>query len=317
MGVAGAAGTAGWALRNATFDEEAAIEAKRREQEDETGLPSGGAGALGIHRVIYSVAVADPIVALTFDDGPDPEFTPRVLEILAGYGIRATFNVMGYNAVHHDDILKEVVAAGHEIGNHTWTHHDLSTVGAAETAYEIRRGREVIEDLTGSKIRFFRPPRGEMNGAAMRIVAEEGNDILMWSITGSVPGRERPDAVNSFVLSHLAPGAIIDFHDGIGRGTFDRGTKGARALIERRTAEIEGLPKLLEASMAKGFEFMRVGDLLEREQPSAAPATTTTTTTSAESGPGGATTDGSTGADADAGEPDVSNPPDATIPGAR
>ena len=75
-----------------------------------------------------------------------------------------------------------------------------------------------------------------MNGVALKVVADEGNDVLMWSITGSVPGREWSEKVNDFVLSNLQPGAIIDYHDGIGRGTFDRTTPGSQALIQRRTA---------------------------------------------------------------------------------
>jgi peptidoglycan/xylan/chitin deacetylase (PgdA/CDA1 family) len=263
-------------------------------QTDQGGLVTGAAGAFGMHRIIYSVPVAEPVVGLTFDDGPDPEFTPRVLETLAHYGIRATFNVMGYNAIHHQDLLNEVVAAGHELGNHTWTHKDLSTIGARETAREIRRGREVIEELTSVPVRYFRPPRGELNGAAVRIVAEEGNDILMWSITGSVRGRERPEEVTRFVLSKLEPGAIIDFHDGIGRGTFHRNLPGSRALIERRTAEIRGLPKLLETAMGQGFRFMTVSDLLTHEVVGEAPSMV------ADDSP-----------DADQGEPVVSDPPDA------
>ena len=292
--VVGASGAAGWGLRGGG---PIVDRAGNLENLDATGVGSGRAGAFGIRRVIYSVPVDETIASLTFDDGPDPQFTPRVLEILAGYGIKATFNVMGYNAIHHADILMEVVAAGHEIGNHTWSHLDLSTIGVAETAYEIRRGRQVIEDLTKQKIRFFRPPRGEMSGLAIRYVAEEGNDILMWSITGSVPGREHPKEVNSFVLSKLEPGAIVDFHDGIGRGTFDPTSLGAKGLIARRTAEIEGLPRLIETAMGRGYEFMTVSELITHEVPGKLPSMTP---------------DDSPNADRD--EPAVTNPPDATIP---
>jgi peptidoglycan/xylan/chitin deacetylase (PgdA/CDA1 family) len=290
----GASGATGWAVRGGA---PGVSDRSSRERGDATGLGMGGAGAYGISRIIYSVPVAEPLVALTFDDGPDPEFTPRVLEILATFGLKATFMVMGYNAMHHPALLNEVVAAGHEIGNHTWTHRDFSTLDPAETAYEIRRGREVIEELTTRKVQYFRPPRGEMSGVAVRLVAEEGNDLLMWSVTGSVHGREHPTEVNAFVLSHLKPGAIVDYHDGIGRGTFDRTNAGARSLIARRNAEIRGLPKLLDESLARGFQYLRVSDLLSHAVPgrisSLAPDQT---------------------ANADADEPTVTNPPDATAP---
>jgi peptidoglycan/xylan/chitin deacetylase (PgdA/CDA1 family) len=291
-GLAGASGAVGWAARGSEHDRP-----NDDERVDETGLGSGRAGAFGIHRIVYSVPVDGRYAALTFDDGPDPRFTPRVLEILKSYGIRATFCVMGYNALHHPDLLKATVADGHEIGNHTWTHRDLSTVGLVDTTYEIRRGREVIEEVTGQKIRFFRPPRGEMSGAALRIAAQEGNDILMWSITGSVPGHERTAVVEDFVLSKLEPGAIIDYHDGIGRGTFDPTARFAQQLIARRTAEVQGLPRVIETALQRGYQFMRVSDLLEREVPGKPP-----TNTPDES------------ADADTGERAVAAPPDATLP---
>ena len=81
---------------------------------------------LGQQRLIWSVSTVEPLAALTFDDGPDPELTPRILEVLAEHGVQATFNVMGWNALRHPDLVRAFVAAGHELGNHTWTHQDLA-----------------------------------------------------------------------------------------------------------------------------------------------------------------------------------------------
>jgi peptidoglycan/xylan/chitin deacetylase (PgdA/CDA1 family) len=233
------------------------------ERHDSAGLPTGGAGAFGVRRVIYSVEVDEPLVALTFDDGPDPQFTPRVLAALAAHDIRATFCVMGYNALQHSDLLARVVAAGHEIAHHSWSHLDQSRLDPAQTAEEIRHGRQVIEELTGLTTRFFRPPRGELSGWALRVLAEDAQDVLMWSVTGSLPSPEITSEVRDFVLSHLAPGAIVDFHDGIGRGTFD--PLGAPDLVARRNAELDGLPELIERALASGFRFGRVSDLLAHE----------------------------------------------------
>lgn len=269
----GGAGAAGWAARSAE-EHGTTTDAARQERDDRSGLGSGKVGALGTRQIIYSVPTNQRVAALTFDDGPDPQFTPRVLEILAEHGIKATFMAMGFNAEHHADLMREVIAAGHEVGNHTWTHKDLSTVGAADAAYQIRRGREAIEQITGTDVRFFRPPRGELSGAALRYVVEEHNDLLMWSITGSVPGRETPQEVVQFIGSHLEPGAIVDLHDGIGRGTFDRWSPGARSLIARRTAEIAGLPRLIESMLSQGYSLMRVSDLLAQEVPGASSSMT-------------------------------------------
>jgi peptidoglycan/xylan/chitin deacetylase (PgdA/CDA1 family) len=258
-GAVGASGAAGWLLHRPHLSS-AALEAV-----DEAAPSSGRTGPFGTRRFIYSVKTNERVLGLTFDDGPDPQFTPRVLAILRKLNIRATFNVMGYNALRHSDLLKQVVAHGHEVGNHTWSHLDLSTLDADQTGDEIRRGRSTIEAVTGQRVRYFRPPRGEINGVALSILAEESNDLLLWSVTGSIPGEERADTVNAFVLSNLAPGAILDYHDGIGRGTFDRSSAMARDLIARRTAEVDGLEAMLRTGMKRGYTFVTISELLTHE----------------------------------------------------
>jgi len=218
---------------------------------------------LGVRRIVWSVPTTELIVALTFDDGPDPEFTPRVLDALARHRITATFNIMGWNADQHRDLLKEVLDAGHEIGNHTWTHRDHAITDDDAIREEMHRGTEVIEELTGRKIRWFRPPRGEVTGLSLKVAAELGQDILVWSLSGSVADPSTGDKVKAWVVPNVQPGAIISFHDGIGRGTFDRGSHNAANLIERRNSEIDVLPEILDGILARGFRFRTVGDLVD------------------------------------------------------
>ncbi len=236
------------------------------ENADESGPGSGQTGPYGTQRIIFSVRTSSKVIGLTFDDGPYPEFTPKVLSILKEYGVTATFNAIGYNAIHHADLLREVVAQGHEVGNHTWSHLDLSTLDEMQTADELHRGRDAIKQVTGQAPQFFRPPRGELNGTAVRVAAEDRNDVLMWSITGSLPGYERTERVDRFVLSKLQPGAIIDYHDGIGRGYLDPTSAYAENLRQRRSAEVRGLPSVLESGMSQGYRFMKVSDLLTYEE---------------------------------------------------
>jgi len=215
-----------------------------------------------VSRVIWSVDTTHPAFALTFDDGPDPEFTPAVLEILAARRLTATFNMMGWNAERHPDLAKQVVAAGHEVGNHTWTHRDLAYEDDHATYAEIATGKAKIQAVTGQVPRFFRPPRGELTGYGLRAAAALDHDVLMYTMLGDVPGKESPDAVRRYVVDNVKPGFIVDFHDGIGRGTFDRGSANAKQLIARRHAEIEALPSILDDLVARGLRPMSASALL-------------------------------------------------------
>ncbi len=147
------------------------------------------------------------MVALTFDDGPDPELTPRILAMLDRYGVRATFNVMGYNAMRHSDLLRAVVAGGHELGNHTWTHQDLAFQSTTSIRRQLDCGRAAIQRAAGVRPRFFRPPRGELTGAAIRAAAELDHDILLWSVTRGPAGVGTPRAVAAGAVAFAVIGS--------------------------------------------------------------------------------------------------------------
>jgi peptidoglycan/xylan/chitin deacetylase (PgdA/CDA1 family) len=121
--------------------------------------PGGWRRSLGQRRLVWSVPTTASLAALTFDDGPDPEFTPRILEVLAANHARATFNLVGWNAVRHPELVRAVIAAGHELGNHTWTHLDLAQQPARETQRQLDLGCRAIEAAAGVRPRWFRPPR--------------------------------------------------------------------------------------------------------------------------------------------------------------
>ena len=158
-------------------------------------------GDLGIWPIIWSVPVASQAVALTFDDGPDPEFTPAILDILAARSVRATFNMMGWNCQAHPDLVARVVAAGHEIGNHSWSHLDLAMTDAAQAFHELRHGRDVIEHISGKELTFFRPPRGELTGVALRYAAEQQQSILLWTMNGGASKDNTPALIRGEVAA--------------------------------------------------------------------------------------------------------------------
>lgn len=122
-----------------------------------------------------------PAISLTFDDGPHPEFTSRVLDNLASVGIRATFFVVGQQAAKFPELLKRIAAEGHEIGNHTWTHSEPRETSTAKFIDEIRRTREFIEDATGRECRLVRPPKGELTVGKMWSLIRHRQTIVLWN----------------------------------------------------------------------------------------------------------------------------------------
>jgi len=109
-------------------------------------------------------------VALTFDDGPDPEWTPRVLDLLGAAGVRATFFLIGARAAQAPAVVKRIAGDGHEVANHSWSHRNPWLCGPATTRAEVRRAHDTLADLTGVAPRHFRPPWGMVNAAIFSAV---------------------------------------------------------------------------------------------------------------------------------------------------
>jgi len=255
-GVAAVAGLAGGPV---------ALDWRDQRQVRELGasaVPAAPGQRLGQQRLIWSVSTVQPLAALTFDDGPDPELTPRILEVLAEHGVRATFNVMGWNALRHPDLVRAVVAAGHELGNHTWTHQDLAFQSAAQARRQLERGREAIERTAGVRPRFFRPPRGNLTGSAIQSAAELGYDVLLWSVARGGAGVGTSASVADHLARTVAPGDVVALHDGIGRGTFHPGGSAAHELRARRLVEVQALPAAVERLLGRGLRLVTVSALL-------------------------------------------------------
>lgn len=223
----------------------------------------------GSRQIIWSIDTASPLTAVTFDDGPDPELTPQILDLLERYEAKATFMVMGYNALQHPALLDDIVAAGHDVGSHGWSHLNLAESTVAQTRHEIGFGRRVVEKRAGVPVRFFRPPHGRLTEAAVRLAALEQHDILMWSLSRGNLSWRSPDDVAEHVLGRIGPGEIVLLHDGIGRGTFHRGTEFADRLRRRRSVELKALPRILEGARARGLRLATVSDLMAARRPDA------------------------------------------------
>jgi peptidoglycan-N-acetylglucosamine deacetylase len=120
-------------------------------------------------------------IALTFDDGPNPAWTPKLLDTLAKCEVKATFFMLGKFALEQKELVQRVAAEGHLIGNHSWTHPKLSTCSAPRIEGELRLTREVIEQIVGTRVRFFRPPFGARRPAVFRIARELGLEPVLWN----------------------------------------------------------------------------------------------------------------------------------------
>lgn len=216
----------------------------------------------GTRHVMWTVPTEAPRAALTFDDGPHPELTPQILDILAAAGVKATFMVMGHNAVAHPHLLRRIVADGHEVGNHTWSHLDLSVITPAEVLDEVRRGSEAIEDVAGMRPTLFRPPKGIISEAALQSAAMSGQDIVLWSVTRGGLGLDQAAAIADAVDAATGPGDIIDLHDGIGRGTFNPTADFTERITARRRVEVQALPAILQKASARGMTLCTVSELI-------------------------------------------------------
>lgn len=153
-------------------------------------------------------------VALTFDDGPHPEFTPPVLEALRDAGARATFFLIGENARRHPELVRRIVAEGHAVGCHTDTHADLSRLGWGAVRRECCRGRETLQALSGRPVRYLRPPWGRFGAATLAVAAMEHMALAMWSVDSLDSRRLTPDQlVERLQQTAPGPGDIVLFHD--------------------------------------------------------------------------------------------------------
>lgn len=168
------------------------------------------------NRVLPGLAArgAPDHVALTFDDGPDPNSTPRFLDLLAARGVRATFFLLGSMAERAPGLVRDIQSAGHEIGVHGWHHQSLLFRTPRATAQDLIRAHGYLTDLTGEQPRLFRPPYGVMNTAAHRTARRLGMRPTLWTSWGEDwTARATPAGVHRQVTRDLHGGGTILLHD--------------------------------------------------------------------------------------------------------
>jgi len=165
------------------------------------------------HEPLLKVSGRGRTMVLTFDDGPDPRYTPHILDTLAEHDVRAMFFVCGEMAVDNQDLLARMSDEGHVVGNHTWSHPLLTRLSRSRIRSEMERTSDVIEDAYGERPQWFRAPYGAWNRAAFQLGAELGMDPLAWTVDTldwTTPGTRR---IVGAVENGAAPGVVVLSHD--------------------------------------------------------------------------------------------------------
>ena len=180
-----------------------------------------------------------PTLYLTFDDGPEPSYTPEVLDVLAAYDVPATFFVIGRKVREHPELAREAAAAGHSVQNHTLSHSDLTRLSRAAKTAEIVDGVGAIWAAAGREPRCLRPPYGDVDAATVRRARELQTQLVLWDLDPRDWTRPGVQRIVRRVLAGAHPGGIVLLHDG----------------GKDRRQTIAALRQLLPALLQRGYRF--------------------------------------------------------------
>jgi peptidoglycan-N-acetylglucosamine deacetylase len=207
--------------------------------------------------VVFRVKTDQKLVALTFDDGPSPVWTPRILDALKQAGVKATFFLLGEHVEKYPQIARRIAQEGHEIGNHTYDHHVLIYYKLDEVDKEIGAAERAIKEATGVTTKYFRPPKAWLTNQEKRRVKELGYKVILWSLNSKDWVTFHDKQITGYILRNIRPGDIILFHDSGGVFTTEGGSRKQTEKTILRLAE-----KLKE----RGYRFVTISELLSNVQ---------------------------------------------------
>lgn len=198
----------------------------------------------GAAATITRIPTAQPLVAMTFDDGPHPSLTPQLLDMLRARGIRATFYVIGRNAARYPQILQRMVAEGHEIGNHTWSHPSLHGHSDASVLSQVDRTNRAVYDAVGRPPVTMRPPYGNLyDRQRLMLFQTRSMPTVLWSVDPLDWQRPGSSVVSQRIVANCHSGAVILAHD-----------------IHRAT--VRAMPSALDGVTGRGFRFVTMSELI-------------------------------------------------------
>lgn len=201
-------------------------------------------------RVFWRATTNEPMIALTFDDGPQITYTPRLLDILNQFEVPATFFLIGRHIESHFELAQNIVQAGYEVGNHTFTHPAMFRLTDEEMTHEIVRTDELLRSLDGAEPRFLRPPMGLFTKRVLDIVEQLGYKTVVGDVyprDSHLPGKEK---IVHRILTRVITGSIIILHDG------------GNSLNIDRTQTLDAVREFIPQLKSRGFKFVKLSELL-------------------------------------------------------
>ncbi|MDF2925819.1 MAG: chitooligosaccharide deacetylase [Paenibacillaceae bacterium] len=199
--------------------------------------------------VIWDVRTEDKVIALTFDDGPHPEDTPEILDLLKQYNAHATFFIVGNKGERFPELVKREAEEGHELANHTFSHPFFSNRTSKEAILrEVGKTQDIIYGITGIRPTLFRPPGGIFTDTLIQAVKQSGCSVVLWSWHQDTEDWKSPGVrkITNTVLSNARNGDIVLFHD----------------WVEKKSNTVDALKVILPELQQRGFSFVTVSDLI-------------------------------------------------------
>lgn len=190
----------------------------------------------------------EKLLALTFDDGPHPGFTEKLLALLKQMDVKATFFVVGKMVERNPQLLKEIAADGHLVGNHTFSHVTLTKIPMNEVRAEYEACNDIVEDTIGQRMRFCRPPGGDYDRGVVRAATEQGLTTVLWTDDPGDYASPGTHVIERKTLLRMSNGGIILLHDGI-----------------QQTLDV--LPQIIAYARQQGYKFVTVDELLSSLYP--------------------------------------------------
>lgn len=205
-------------------------------------------------RILWRVETSERMVALSFDDGPHPRYTPAILDLLARHNIPATFFLIGRNVLKYPLLAQRIATSPNEIGNHTFSHRILPFLSDAEVKLEISQTEEALRIHTGLQPRFIRPPMGLFTKRTVDMIEACGYDTVIGDVYPRDPHLPGQHKIYQRVMRRVRPGSIIILHDGGNTKDVDR------------SQTVRAVEQIITKLLGEGYRFVTISELVRKKK---------------------------------------------------